>query len=64
MGSTMTKPLCVPVLDERGLHVMIQTVNGTLVRSHILDFGEIAAFLELGVKAQVNIHAKEKCKCD
>jgi hypothetical protein len=58
MGGAMTNPLCVPVLDERGLHVMIQTKDATLVRSHILDFGEISAFLELGIKAQAKIHAK------
>jgi len=62
MGGTM-KPLCYPVLDERGLHVVIQTEDATLVRSHILDFGEIAAFLDLGIKAQVKIHVKDKCKC-
>lgn len=58
------KPLCYPVLDERGLHVVIQTEDATLVRSHVLDFGEIASFIELGSKAQHKIHVRDKCKCE
>ena len=58
------KPLCYPVLDERGLHVVIKTADETLVRSHVLDFGEIASFIDLGSKAQVQIHMKERCKCE
>ena len=60
----MTRPLCYPVLDERGLHVATLTEDGTLIRSHILNFAECKTMAETCIAQMQKLYVKDKCKCE
>jgi hypothetical protein len=62
MGGAM-KPLCYPVLDERGLHVVTQNEHGELTRSHTLTFAECRNMVEKSIEAMQRLYVDGKCKC-
>lgn len=55
--------LCYPVIDERGLHIVIQDEERNITRSHTLSFAECANLIEKANQAMQHVYILEKCKC-
>lgn len=60
----MTKRLCYPVIQQGAVHIAIQTDDGTLVRSHTLNFRECRNMVDKMIEAMQTMYAEDKCKCD
>ena len=58
------KPLCYPVIDERGLRVIILTEDNRMVESHVLGFSEASKFVETSIQAMQRLYVEGKCKCE
>jgi hypothetical protein len=63
MGRAMTKPLCYPRTDERGLEIVTLNDQGLTV-SHKLNFAECKTLAENCIAQMQRLYAKEKCQCD